>query len=100
MSKNKTPVMAAITKSRSVKILKFTLALFLCVHLCACGWYLTAALSHDPQETWLMRRTVVVGDALEPLLFRPPEEQWLHSVYLVLTVFTSVGFGDIYAVSV
>merc|ERR1719409_605142 len=61
--------------------------LFFVVHLLGCGWYLVPALGvEDPEDTWVARRGIL-GEG--------PGTLWLHSIYFVLTTFTTVGFGDI-----
>lgn len=82
-------------KSRGARIAKLTLTLAFVVHLLACGWYLVAALHDDATVTWVGRR----AETLEGFMYAAPTLQWLHSMYFVFTVFTTVGFGDIYAVS-
>lgn len=64
------------------------------VHILACGWYLCAALHDVPADTWVMRRGVG-GDPPETLAERMPIDQWMHSMYFVLTVFTTVGLGTV-----
>lgn len=91
-------------KLRGVTVFNFTLSFFLVVHLASCGWYLCAALHFEPADTleraaatdglyvmsWVWRR------ALEaPMIDESPVVHWLTSMYFVLTVFTTVGFGDI-----
>jgi CRP-like cAMP-binding protein len=68
------------------------------VHVLACGWYLCAALHVDHSVTWVARRTF--GDDGDSLLNEPPFVQWMHSMYFMLTVFTTVGFGDMSALTV
>lgn len=78
-----------VGQSRLASVAKFALMLLLLAHLLGCVWYLVAALSDDPLEnTWLSRR--------EHLLSKPAFSHWINSVYFILTVFTSVGFGDIH----
>jgi len=79
---------------RGVRIINFIAGLVFSLHLFACGWYLCAALHDDVHETWVARRTISDGRSL---LEGPPMEQWLHAMYFVLTVFTTVGFGDMSA---
>jgi len=68
------------------------------LHVLACGWYLCAALHVDHSETWPARRPQGLSGG--SLLGESSTVQWLHSMYFVLTVFTTVGFGDIFAVTV
>jgi len=86
---------------RGVRVLNFFFGLVWAVHLLACGWYLTAALHDNHLRTWVARRVV---DDSEPeriltLLDESSFTQWAHAMYFVLTVFTTVGFGDISAVT-
>ncbi|CAE7438406.1 KCNH2 [Symbiodinium natans] len=75
-----------------VAVLNLLLGLIWLVHVLACGWYLCASLHDDHMETWLAFR--LVNQDQDMLLYRPPVEQWIHAVYFVFTVFTTVGFGD------
>jgi len=90
-------LMQTFGKSRVIEILKFMLSLLALSHIFACGWYLIAALNPDPTLTWVWRRYIQLPDDidLQRLVDTAPAEQWLHSLYYVLTVFTTVGFGDI-----
>eukprot|EP00746_Dinoflagellata_sp_MGD_P134273 gnl/MRDRNA2_/MRDRNA2_68101_c0_seq1.p1 gnl/MRDRNA2_/MRDRNA2_68101_c0~~gnl/MRDRNA2_/MRDRNA2_68101_c0_seq1.p1 ORF type:complete len:734 (+),score=99.01 gnl/MRDRNA2_/MRDRNA2_68101_c0_seq1:63-2264(+) len=92
---NKYHFLKQIHKSRGGRILRLIVSLAFILHVLACGWYLMAALEDDPAVTWVARR----DDTLEGFLYASPTLQWLHAVYLVFTIFTTVGFGDIYAVS-
>mmetsp|Transcript_101992 Transcript_101992/g.297468 ORF Transcript_101992/g.297468 Transcript_101992/m.297468 type:complete len:747 (-) Transcript_101992:93-2333(-) len=80
---------------RGFRVLSVITLLLACLHLLACFWYLCAALHDDPRETWVGRRSVDASGT--SLLEQSPLEQWLVSMYFVLTVFTTVGFGDISA---
>lgn len=86
-----------IRSLRGTRIVNFIVVLLWVVHLVACGWYLVASLHDDHQETWIGRR--VVDTKGTTLYEASPEEQWLHAMYFVLAVFTTVGFGDIAAVT-
>jgi CRP-like cAMP-binding protein len=85
-----------IQQTRSLLLVNFIAGLFWILHLMACGWYLIASLDVDPNKTWVARRPF---DGDSTLLDGTPFEQWLHAMYFVLTVFTTVGFGDIHAVT-
>lgn len=87
----RTGIAKYIRKYKLAAVLKTFISLFFVVHLMACGWYLCAALHEDPLDTWLARRTA--GGMM--LLFREPLEQWIHAIYFIFTVFSTVGFGDI-----
>merc|ERR1719277_2401152 len=87
---------------RLVRCVNFCVGLFWIVHLVACGWYLVAGVHDDPAETWVGRRQtgrVTSTGEMEVLTDSNSFEQWVHSMYFVLTVFTTVGFGDISAVT-
>lgn len=88
------PIWRQAQNLRGVRIVNFVFGLLWAVHLLACGWYLVAALHNNIEETWLERRLDARGD---PLSVKPASEQWFHSMYFVLTVFTTVGFGDMSA---
>jgi len=95
-ARSKSPFMSWFQSLRGVRIVNFICGLVWSVHLIACGWYLCAALQNDVNETWVARRARKTTTGAS-LLEAPPAEQWLHSMYFVLTVFTTVGFGDISA---
>jgi len=82
---------------RGIRVVNFFVGLLWIVHIVACGWYLCAALHEDAEETWVGRRTV--DSEATTLLSRGAITQWLNAMYFVLTVFTTVGFGDINAVT-
>lgn len=84
---------------RGMRVVNFVVFLFWIVHILACGWYLCAALHSDFNETWVARRQVAspYDSADTSLMSRGALEQWLHSMYFVFTIFTTVGFGDISA---
>eukprot|EP00397_Hematodinium_sp_SG-2012_P008284 GEMP01008340.1.p1 GENE.GEMP01008340.1~~GEMP01008340.1.p1 ORF type:complete len:783 (+),score=118.34 GEMP01008340.1:464-2812(+) len=86
---------ALFGKSRIATVAKFMIALLLLVHLLGCGWYLVAYIENNMEDTWLYRRSS--RNLLYPDV--PPVDHWLASLYFVLTVFTSVGFGDIFPVT-
>eukprot|EP00930_Biecheleria_cincta_P057894 TRINITY_DN4375_c0_g1_i4.p1 TRINITY_DN4375_c0_g1~~TRINITY_DN4375_c0_g1_i4.p1 ORF type:complete len:771 (+),score=138.48 TRINITY_DN4375_c0_g1_i4:34-2346(+) len=81
---------------RGIRMMNMTLLLFWIAHMLACGWYLCAALHNDHSITWVGRRIENVSKN-DSLLTSSPGVQWAHSMYFVLTVFTTVGFGDISA---
>lgn len=93
----KSSAIQKMQQGRGVLFFNFVIALLWVVHLMACGWYLCAALHAEADRTWVGRRNILNGD--ETLLEASPFEQWLHAMYFVLTVFTTVGFGDIHAVT-
>lgn len=82
----------AIGQSRAASVLKFMTLLVCLAHLLGCIWYLIGALSANPiEDSWIGRRS--------GLAEKSDFTHWVTSVYFVITVFTSVGFGDIHPVT-
>eukprot|EP00931_Biecheleriopsis_adriatica_P080096 TRINITY_DN53455_c0_g1_i1.p1 TRINITY_DN53455_c0_g1~~TRINITY_DN53455_c0_g1_i1.p1 ORF type:complete len:731 (-),score=95.69 TRINITY_DN53455_c0_g1_i1:41-2233(-) len=84
---------------RGVQSSSFLFLLFFVVHVLACGWYLCASLHDNHEHTWLYRRVLYEDTELGPITVLQAShfEQYMSSFYFVLTVFTTVGFGDISA---
>lgn len=95
----KSPLWKWLQTLRGVRIINVLVGLFFSVHLLACGWYMCASLHANPQDTWLARRYVDSLGERNLLDESDPGLQWLHAMYFILTVFTTVGFGDIAAVT-
>jgi len=93
------PLWIWLQQLRGVRIVNLVFGILFAVHVFACGWYLCAVFHEDPQETWLARRSLDTDGELTLLDNSDPGLQWLHSMYFVLTVFTTVGFGDMSAVT-
>jgi len=93
------PVWHYVQSLRGVRIVNFFCALTFAVHIFACFWYICAALHEDHMETWVARRIVWSGGLEVPLVEKGPIEQWGNAMYFVLTVFTTVGFGDMSALT-
>jgi len=93
----KIPFWDDIKSMRGVRVMNFIFGLLFACHLLACGWYLIAALHDDVSVTWVGQRTIVINDEEKSLLAAPSGEQWVVAMYFILTVFTTVGFGDISA---
>mmetsp|Transcript_56813 Transcript_56813/g.99023 ORF Transcript_56813/g.99023 Transcript_56813/m.99023 type:complete len:615 (+) Transcript_56813:87-1931(+) len=81
---------------KGILVVNFITGLLWIVHMVACGWYLCASLHTDHTQTWVGRRSIGSDDNV-PLFDAGPFEQWCHAMYFVLTVFTTVGFGDMSA---
>lgn len=81
---------------RGMGLVNFGIGLLWIVHLLACGWYLCAALHHNYEDSYLGRRCIDPR-CDEVLLDASPELNWLHAMYFILTLMTTVGFGDIKA---
>jgi len=92
------PVWQEIQGIRGVRVINLFFGLLYAVHIVACGWYLTAALHSNFEESWVARRPVTAAGELS-LLSEGPGMKWAHSMYFVLTVFTTVGFGDMSALT-
>lgn len=89
-------------KYKGVRIMKLVCFLLWIIHVLACGWYTVAAMHSEPCTTWVAGRpspeaNTNPDDPTATLLHSPPLDQWLTSMYFVLTVFTTVGFGDMSA---
>merc|ERR1712194_722219 len=67
-------------------------ALLWSAHILCCGWYICAALNPDLTETWVYKEQD--GGGPGEVFHMEPGDQWLRSLYFVITVFTTVGFGD------
>eukprot|EP00931_Biecheleriopsis_adriatica_P116979 TRINITY_DN9254_c0_g1_i3.p1 TRINITY_DN9254_c0_g1~~TRINITY_DN9254_c0_g1_i3.p1 ORF type:complete len:726 (-),score=125.17 TRINITY_DN9254_c0_g1_i3:41-2065(-) len=95
-------IMRRIKEIRGVQSASFLFFLLFVVHVLACGWYLCASLHDREEQTWLARRIVYIDEDDLPVsgLDVGSFEQYLVSFYFVLTVFTTVGFGDISAFTV
>ncbi len=65
-------------------------AVLFMVHLMACMWFLVAKLNDFDPDSWV----VVHG-----ILDSPAPYQYLVSVYWALQTLTTVGYGDIHAIS-
>jgi len=85
-----------LQKLRGVRIINFFVGLIFVVHVLACGYYLVAACHPDPEDTWVARHTIDLEGNVAVLALEP-HEQWMHAMYFILTVFTTVGFGDMSA---
>ncbi|CAK0795523.1 unnamed protein product [Prorocentrum cordatum] len=94
----KSAVIQLLKVLRSLRLLNWITCLGWVVHLLACGWYLVAALHENHLETWPNRRSVSIDEST--LFSASSPVQWVHSMYFILTVFTTVGFGDMYPVTV
>lgn len=95
------PLWAKLQGVRGVRVLNLCGSLLFLVHLFACGWWICASAHDDKTHTWLARRAIQADGTtlLDVAASDNPErvtawEQWLTCMYLILTVFTSVGFGD------
>eukprot|EP00930_Biecheleria_cincta_P073432 TRINITY_DN60728_c0_g1_i1.p1 TRINITY_DN60728_c0_g1~~TRINITY_DN60728_c0_g1_i1.p1 ORF type:complete len:691 (+),score=96.62 TRINITY_DN60728_c0_g1_i1:1-2073(+) len=80
-----------LLKGQGPRLAALVVALFWSMHLLGCGWFLVAVLHEDSSQAWVFRRNLESAG---------PAEQWMTSMYFVLTVFTTVGFGDISASTV
>lgn len=66
-------------------------SILLCVHLISCFWFLSSKLYDYSPETWVMRTNL--QDESNFI-------QYLTSVYWAVQTLTTVGFGDIPAVTI
>mmetsp|Transcript_172148 Transcript_172148/g.551803 ORF Transcript_172148/g.551803 Transcript_172148/m.551803 type:complete len:789 (+) Transcript_172148:72-2438(+) len=83
---------------RGVRIMNNAMGLIWVVHLLACGWYLCAAFTSNPESSWVGRRSLIDESGNDvTLLASSAIDQWSQAFYFILTVFTTVGFGDMAA---
>jgi CRP-like cAMP-binding protein len=69
-----------------LKLFKFIILGMLLSHIVACLWFLTAKLTDFDEDSWVVRYNLQDLSAVE---------QYITSVYFVLTTIATVGFGDI-----
>jgi hypothetical protein len=74
-----------------VKMVTVTISVFFLIHLIGCMWFLFAKLDDFGPDTWVVRKNYIDKDA---------GTQYLASIYWALQTLTTVGFGDINAVTV
>lgn len=96
-SQSKNSFVQCMQELKGVRIINLALGLVWIVHILGCGWYVCAAMHEDPSNTWVARR--IVDSSGDSLIDASAFEQWMTSMYFVLTVVTTVGFGDIAAVT-
>ncbi len=78
----------SMSKQSSVafeKSLKLGTGFVLLLHTMSCFWFLAAKLDEFPPECWVMRY------GMED---KPPVEQYIDSLYFIVTTITTVGYGD------
>jgi len=99
----RTAALRRLRSSKPSRFCNFVAYLIWSVHLLACGWdlcaYFHAEYDNDSVEyggCWVARREL---PGAGNLLQEPPWIHWGNSMYFVLTVFTTVGFGDISALT-
>jgi hypothetical protein len=66
-------------------------SVILCIHLISCLWFLTAKLSDFSPDTWVIR--INLQDESNTV-------QYITCVYWAVQTLTTVGFGDIPAVTI
>lgn len=74
-----------------VRMISVTISVFFLVHLVGCIWFLTAKLDNFNPNTWVVR----LG-----YLDQTHSTQYLACLYWALQTLTTVGFGDINAVTI
>lgn len=74
------------SNTAAVRILRLVVVVGLILHLLTCLWYLIPFLQGFPDDSWPVQEGIV-GDGIGA--------SYLLSIYWMVTVATSVGFGDI-----
>jgi CRP-like cAMP-binding protein len=74
--------------SRLVKLTKFLIIVFFCVHFMGCLWFFSARLSDFEPDSWVVR----CG-----FLDESTGYQYLAAIYWTVTTTVTVGYGDITA---
>jgi len=74
-----------------VKMITVTISVFFLIHLVGCMWFLVAKLDDFGPDTWVVRKNYIDKNA---------GTQYLASIYWALQTLTTVGFGDINAVTI
>jgi hypothetical protein len=70
--------------------MQMSVIIVLMTHIFACLWFLTANLSDFSPDTWVSRKN---------LQNSPPDVQYLYALYWASQTVTTVGYGDIPAVT-
>jgi hyperpolarization activated cyclic nucleotide-gated potassium channel 1 len=73
-----------------VALVKFVVVMFIVVHVMGCTWFYAARVDGFSPESWVVRRDII--DA-------PLGEKYLTSLYWAFTTATTVGYGDISALT-
>lgn len=72
------------------KFLKFIVSVTLCVHIMGCFWFMSARIDGFTPDCWVVRRGILDSDI---------PTQYLNSIYWAFTTVTTVGYGDITALT-
>lgn len=86
-------------KQKFLRVLNLAIGLVWVVHILACCNYLVASLHSNPEDTWPYRRQIGSPGNEIGMLDLSHFSQWVQSFYYTLTVFTTVGFGDMSAMT-
>lgn len=70
------------------RLLIFSLLFLIMVHTLGCLWFIIANLSKDQEETWIYRYNYQN---------KPTYDQYIASIYFIITTVTTVGYGDFHA---
>ena len=74
-----------------LRLIKFCFSVVLMIHIVGCFWYYLAKLEDFSYSTWVFRHSMIG---------KSNGELYLASIYWVIQTLTTVGFGDILAVTV
>ena len=74
-----------------LRIFSFLLTLCLLIHVAGCLWYFLAKLEEFSPDTWVVRADLIDADNMK---------LYFASVYYVFSTLTTVGYGDITALTI
>lgn len=74
--------------SKTYQFLKFCIFALVVAHVAGCLWYALARFHENVDDTWIVSRGIEESEIID---------QYLASMYFIITTLTTVGYGDISA---